>query len=72
MTKMLLIGSCTGAKEIGNCKRLLTKFDFKDAKTLRHREAELRSWALPASDLYLGWQHQYMMRALMRCDRRLG
>ena len=32
-----------------------------DSSLFQCREAELSAWALPARELYTGWQHRYMM-----------
>jgi hypothetical protein len=60
--KMLVIGSCTGNKNVRDCPSLLTQVDFDDPSLFRRREAELSAWALPARELYTGWQHRYMMK----------
>lgn len=70
--KLLVIGSCTNAKEIRNCPRLLTQADFDDLSALQRREAELSAWALPASELYTGWQHRYMMKGVKALRGRFG
>jgi hypothetical protein len=44
--KMLVIGSCTGDKNIRDCPSPLTQPDFDDPSLFRSREAELSAWAL--------------------------
>jgi hypothetical protein len=39
---------------------------------MQRREAELSSWALPASELYTGWQHRYMMNGVKALRNRFG
>ncbi|MGO8751897.1 MAG: hypothetical protein ACLQNE_38635 [Thermoguttaceae bacterium] len=39
---------------------------------LRRREAELAGWALPASRLYTGWQHRYMMNGVDALRHKFG
>jgi hypothetical protein len=46
--KILVIGSCTQAKDIRNYPSLLTQADFNDPFAFQRREAELSAWALPA------------------------
>jgi uncharacterized protein DUF6884 len=70
--KMLVIGSCTGEKSVRDCPDLLTQADFDDLSRLKRREAELAQWALPARDLYTGWQHRYMMSGVMVIRERFG
>jgi hypothetical protein len=67
--ELLVVGSCTGEKDVRDCPYLLTEADFDDPATLLRREAELSRWALPAVCLYTGWQHRYMMKALMLSGR---
>jgi hypothetical protein len=38
----------------------------------QRREAELSAWALPARELYTGWQHRYMMKGVKAIRRRFG
>ena len=61
---LLVVGSCTGEKDVRDCLYLLREADFDDPATLLRREAELSRWALPAVCLYAGWQHRYMMKGL--------
>jgi hypothetical protein len=58
--KMLVIGSCTGNKNVRDCPSLLTETDFDDPSVFQRRETELSAWALPARELYTGCQHRYM------------
>jgi hypothetical protein len=70
--KMLVIGSCTGDKNVRYCPGLLTQPDFDDPSLFRRREAELSAWALPARELYTGWQHRYMMNGVDAIRHRFG
>src|SRR5712671_4310160 len=67
--KMLVIGSCTGDKNIRDCPGLLAQPDFDDPSQFQRREAELSPWALPARELYTGWQHRYMMNGVDRREK---
>lgn len=70
--KLLVIGSCTHAKEMRRCPSPLSQADFDDLSTLQRREAELSAWALPASELYTGWQHRYMMSGVKALRNKFG
>ena len=70
--KMLVIGSCTGDKNVRDCPSLLTQADFDDSSLFQRREAELSAWALPARELYTGWQHRYMMNGVDAIRHRFG
>jgi hypothetical protein len=70
--RMLVIGSCTGDKNVRDCPGLLTQADFDDLPRFRCREAELSAWALPARELYTGWQHRYMMNGVDAIRHRFG
>ncbi len=70
--KMLVIGSCTGAKNLGDCPGLLTQANFDDPSLFQRREAELSAWALPARELYTGRQHRYMMNGVNAVRHRFG
>lgn len=70
--KMLVVGSCTGEKNVRDCPDLLTQADFDDLSRLKRREAELSQWAIPAKDLYIGWQHRYMMKGVRAIRERFG
>jgi hypothetical protein len=70
--KMLVVGSCTGEKNVRECPDVLTQADFDDLSRLKRREAELSQWALPAKDLYIGWQHRYMMNGVRAIRERFG
>jgi len=70
--KLLVVGSCTGEKDVLDCPCLLTESDFDDPATLLRREAELSRWALPAVRLYTGMQHRYMMKGVDAIRRRFG
>lgn len=62
--RMLVVGSCTGEKDVRDCPFLISEADFDDPIVLQRRKSELARWALPAGRLYTGWQHQYMMRGV--------
>jgi hypothetical protein len=70
--KLLVVGSCTGEKNSGDCPYLLTEADFDDPSALLRREADLTRWALPAARLYTGWQHRYMMIGVNAIKERFG
>jgi hypothetical protein len=70
--RMLVIGSCTGDKNVRDCPGLLPQADFDDLSQFRRREAELSAWALPARELYTGWQHRYMMNGVDAIRHRFG
>jgi hypothetical protein len=70
--ELLLVGSCTGEKDVQDCPYLLTETDFDDPSALLRREAELSRWALPAVRLYTGWQHRYMMNGVNAIRQRFG
>lgn len=70
--KLLVVGSCTGEKDVRDCPYSLTEADFDDPSTLLRREAELRRWALPAARLYIGWQHRYTMMGVNAIRQRFG
>jgi hypothetical protein len=61
--KILVIGSCTGAKDDAGCPEnaKLTEMDFDDSACLRKREKELAKWLRPAAEMYTGRQHTQMM-----------
>jgi len=69
---LLVIGSCTGEKQIGNCPYLLKETDFDDATVLSRREAELSEWGLSASKLYTGWQHRYTAKGIGALRQKFG
>jgi hypothetical protein len=70
--ELLVVGSCTGDKDIRDCPYSLTEADFDDPATLCRREAELSRWALPAVRLYTGWQHRYMMMGVNAFRQRFS
>jgi hypothetical protein len=70
--KLLVVGSCTGEKDVRDCPYLLTETDFDNPATLLRREDELGRWALPATSLYTGWQHRYMMKGVNEIRRKFG
>ncbi len=57
---LLVISSCTGDKVV-NTPAELTLEDFADADRLERREHELASFRRPASVMYTGKQHEYLM-----------
>jgi hypothetical protein len=70
--ELLVIGSCTGEKDVRDCPHSLTEADFDDPSALLRREAELSRWALPAVRLYTGWQHRYMMIGVNAIRHKFG
>jgi hypothetical protein len=70
--KILVIGSCTGRKDTRNCPDPLTEADFADPSLFQRRQAELSAWALPATELYTGFQHRYMMHGVKALRDRFG
>jgi hypothetical protein len=70
--KMLVIGSCTGDKNVRDCPGLLTQADLDDSSLFQRREAELSAWALPARELYTGLQHRCMMNGVDAIRHRFG
>jgi len=62
--RMLVIGSCTGEKDVGNCPYLLKEVDFDESVVLRRRESEFAQRMKPAVSLYTGRQHTQMMAAV--------
>ncbi len=70
--ELLVVGSCTGEKDVRDCPFSLTEADFDDPATLFRREAELSRWALPAARLYTGWQHRYMMKGVNAIRQKFG
>jgi hypothetical protein len=70
--KLLVIGSCTGDKDVRDCPYTLTAEDFEDPRLLRRRESDLEQWMMPASTLYKGWQHRYMMRGIDALRQHYG
>lgn len=69
---LLVIGTCTGDKDVRGCPCMLTDGDFEDPTLLQRREAEFARWAVPAGRLYTGWQHRYMMNGVDLLRRRFG
>lgn len=63
MKKVLIVTSCTGEKKFSPANQL-TQEDFRDAKTLKTREKELKEYALPAAEMYTGMQHLRLMEGL--------
>jgi hypothetical protein len=72
LMELLVVGSCTGEKNVRDCPYLLTEADFDEPSALLRREAELGRWALPAVRLYTGWQHRYMMMGINAIRERFG
>lgn len=70
--ELLVVGSCTGDKDIRDCPYSLTEADFDDPANLSCREAELSRWTLPAVRLYTGWQHRYMVMGVNAIRQRFG
>lgn len=70
--KLLVVGSCTGEKDVSDCPHPLTEADFDDPSTLLRREAELSRWALSAASLYTGCQHRYTMMGVKAIRQSFG
>jgi hypothetical protein len=70
--KLLVLGSCTGEKDVRDCPYSLTEADFDDPATLLRREAELSRWRMPAARLYTGWQHRHMMKGVNAIRQQFG
>jgi hypothetical protein len=70
--KLLVVSSCTGEKDVRDCPYFLTEADFDDPSALFRRETELNRWALPAVQLYTGWQHRYMMMGVNAIRQRFS
>jgi hypothetical protein len=70
--KLLVVGSCTGEKDVRDCPYLLTESDFDVPSALLRGEADLSRWALPAFRLYAGWQHRYSMKGVNAIRQRFG
>jgi hypothetical protein len=70
--ELLVVGSCTDKKNVCDCPYQLAEHDFDNPAVLASRETELANWALPAADLYMGWQHRYMMNGVNAIRRRFG
>ena len=63
MLKILVITSCTGEKKFSPANQLVQD-DFRNEKTLKARERELKDFALPAAEMYTGMQHLRLMEGL--------
>jgi hypothetical protein len=59
-SRLLVISSCTGDKAEKTPRELKLE-DFADADRLARREHELASFRRPASVMYTGKQHKYLM-----------
>jgi len=70
-SRLLVISSCTGDKE-EKSPRELTLEDFADADRLARREHELASFRRPASVMYTGKQHEYLMHGVDKLRRAYG
>lgn len=62
-SRLLVISSCTGDKAVNTPAELKLE-DFADADRLKRREHELASYRRPASVMYTGKQHEYLMRGV--------
>ena len=67
-----MVGSCTDKKDVQDCPRSVSQADFDDPATLLRREADLRRWALPAVQLYMGWKHNDMMKGVNAIRDKFG
>jgi len=70
--ELLVVGSCTDKKDVQDCPRPVSQADFDDPATLLRREADLRRWAWPAVQLYMGWQHNDMMKGVNAIRDKFG
>jgi hypothetical protein len=70
--KLLVVGSCTGEKDVRDCPYLLTESDFDVPSALLRGEADLSRWVLPAFRFYTGWQHRYTMKGVNAIRQRFG
>ena len=61
--KILVIGSCTGNKKY-KPENQLQQEDFISPERLRQRTEELNAYKAPATKMYTGQQHQYLMEGL--------
>src|ERR1700722_13918517 len=68
---LLVIASCTAHKE-GTAPAELKLEDFADTDRLERREHELASYRRPASEMYTGKQHEYLMRGVDKLRRAYG
>ena len=68
---LLVISSCTGDKVVNTPAELKLE-DFADADRLKRREHELASYRRPASVMYTGKQHEYLMRGVDKLRRAYG
>ena len=69
-SRLLVISSCTGDKAVKI--PALTSDDFADPDRLARREDELASVRRPASVMYTGKQHVYLMRGIKELRRTFG
>lgn len=60
---MLVISSCTGEKKY-KPENQLTQDDFREQFKLSAREEELKSYRLPAGQMYMGQQHLRLMEGI--------
>jgi hypothetical protein len=67
-SRLLVISSCTGDKVVNTPAELKLE-DFADAGRLKRREHELASYRRPASVMYTGKQHEYLMRGVDKLRR---
>lgn len=61
--KVLIVTSCTGEKKFSPANQLVQD-DFRNEKTLKAREKELKEFALPAAEMYTGQQYRRLMEGL--------
>ena len=66
--RMLVVGSCTGEKNIQDCPCLLTAAGLQQSDW----RARLQQWQIPAAQLYSGPQHIKMMRGVRELRSHFG
>ena len=70
-SRLLVISSCTGDKVVNTPAELKLE-DFAEADRLERREHELASFRRPASVMYTGKQHEYLMRGVDKLRQAYG
>lgn len=61
--KTLVISSCTGSKKYKHDNQL-TQVDFLDQNILISKELILKDFSCSAREMYTGWQHKYLIKAI--------
>ncbi len=70
-SRLLVISSCTGDKVVNTPAELKLE-DFAEADRLERREHEFASFRRPASVMYTGKQHEYLMRGVDQLRQAYG